>query len=58
MTILVDLYSFHLRVGREIYIYLNNVFISTSFVDKIFISAMPCSYLFISPIFPTKSFIS
>ena len=35
------------------------IFISTSFVDKIFISNMPnWGHLFISPIFPTKIFIS
>ena len=50
----------HLRIGWKYlfqYLYLI-IFISTSFVDKIFISTMPCGHLFILPIFPTKIFIS
>ena len=34
------------------------VFISTSFVNTIFMSIMLCGHLFISPIFPTTIFIS
>ena len=42
----------------NIYFNLYIIFISTSIVDRIFISTMPCGHLFIPPIFPTQLFIS
>ena len=50
---------FSSEYAGNIYFNINIILTSTSFVDKIFISTMPCGHLFIiSSIFSTKIFIS
>ena len=59
IEILIESFHFfHLRIGCKYYFNIYIIFISTSCVCKICISTISCGHLFISPISPTKIFIS